>query len=148
MKLDFLQRLPFGAGRVTHRIVSDAAAGPERTAAEAMLKRVLADLPEVLVAAVIGLSSGQPLASYTTSRDANVTKICGYNAEVVRQTKQALHALRLPNEQIDDILITLSGQLHLLRPLPGGRQLLYLAVDSRDTNLALARAVIRACAGE
>jgi len=147
MKLDFLQRLPFGAGRATHRIVPVGAAGPELTAAEAMLQRVLTDLPEVLVAAVVQLASGQALATYATAREFNLPKVCEHNAEVIRQTQQALKALQLPEEQIEDVLITLSGQLHLLRLLPSGRQLLYVVVDSHDTNLALARAVMQACAG-
>ncbi|PJJ53235.1 hypothetical protein [Hymenobacter chitinivorans] len=146
MKLDFFSRLPFASSGATHQIISSAA-GPERAAAEAILRQLLTDLPELLIGAVVQLGSGQALASYATSRDFNLSKVCGYNAEVVRQTQQLLQALRLTDEHIEDILITLSGQLHLLRLLPDGQRLLYVVVDCRDTNLALARAVMRACVG-
>lgn len=146
MKIDFFSRLPFGSNGATHKVVSSAT-GSERAAAEATLQQVLASLPELLIGAVIHLASGQPLASYSTSREFNLTKVCSYNAEVVRQTRKSLLALQLADEQIEDILITLSGQLHLLRLLPDGERLLYVVVDCRDTNLALARAVMCACVG-
>lgn len=146
MKIDFFSRLPFGSSSATHKVISNAA-GPERTAAEATLQQVLASLPELLIGAVVHLASGQPLASYSTSREFNLNKVCSYNAEVVRQTHKSLLVLQLADEQIEDILITLSGQLHLLRVMPDGERLLYVVVDCRDTNLALARAVMRACVG-
>ncbi|UOQ53717.1 hypothetical protein [Hymenobacter cellulosivorans] len=144
MKIDFFSRLPFAGAGATHKVIANGA-GPERGAAEAILQQLLADLPELLIGAVVHLASGQALASYSTSRDFNLGKVCGYNAEVVRQTHQLLRALQLADEQIEDILITLRGQLHLLRLLPDGQRLLYVVVDCHDTNLALARAVMRAC---
>ena len=42
------------------------------------------------------------------------------------------------------MLVTLGTQWHVLRLLPGQRQFVHLMVSQRDTNLALAREVLRA----
>jgi CheY-like chemotaxis protein len=61
------------------------------------------------------------------------------NAAVVRATRRAIAALRLDDE-IEDILITLGGQYQLIRPLRSRPGLfLYLALERRCSNLALAR---------
>jgi hypothetical protein len=52
-------------------------------------------------------------------------------------------ALKLQGERIDDILITLTNQLHLLNLSEDGKKFIYLAVNSRETNLAIARDVCR-----
>lgn len=144
MAINFLQHLSFGSGGSTHKVVSTAT-GAEREAAERVLNQVLTELPDMLGAAVIQVPSGRALATYTTSREFNVAKTAAYQAEVVKQKRQALAALQLPDEHIEDVVITLSNQMHLLRLFADGEWLLYVAVDCRDTNLALARAVMQAC---
>ncbi|UOQ78799.1 hypothetical protein MUN84_09825 [Hymenobacter sp. 5516J-16] len=135
------------AGPAVNKVVS-AAAGAEKVSAERIIHHLLAGLPELLGAAVVEVESGQALASYTTSREFNLSKVVGFNAEVVRQQGRALAALQLgPEEQLEEILITLHSQLHLLRLLPDGRRFLYVAVDCRDTNLGIAREVMRTCEG-
>ncbi|OON68399.1 hypothetical protein B0919_14575 [Hymenobacter sp. CRA2] len=121
------------------------AATAERTAAEQVLHRVLAGLPELLAAAVVRIADGQVLASYTTARELNPDKVAAFNAEVVKQQRQALAALQQTDEALEDILITLRTQFHLLRVLADGRRVLYVAVDCRDTNLGIAREVLRTC---
>lgn len=61
------------------------------------------------------------------------------NAAVVRSKRRAMAALRLDDE-IEDILVTLGGQYHLIRPLRSRPGLfLYLALERSRSNLALAR---------
>ncbi|MFC8247995.1 hypothetical protein [Streptomyces chartreusis] len=62
------------------------------------------------------------------------------NTEVVRAKQRTLKSLGLQDE-IEDILITLSRQYHLIRPLARSRGtlFLYLALDRGRSNLALAR---------
>lgn len=146
MQLPFLNRLQGLTGPVVNKIVSPLAAGPEREAAERILQHVLTGLPELVAAAIVQESSGHALATYTTAREFNVSKVIGHNAEVIRQQRQALLALQLPaEEQLEEVLITLQTQLHLLRLLPDGRRFLYVVVDCRDTNLGIAREVMRTC---
>jgi hypothetical protein len=145
MPIPFLQRLQGLAGPAVNKVVSSGS-GPEKDAAERIIQQVLAGLPELLGAAVVQLTSGQALAQYTSSREFNLSKVLGYNTEVVRQQQKALAALQLgPDEQLEEILITLTTQLHLLRLLPDGQRFLYVAVDCRDTNLGIAREVMRTC---
>jgi hypothetical protein len=67
------------------------------------------------------------------------------NTEVVRAKLRAISALSI-SETIEDILITLDTQYHLIRLLQrrGGPVLfLYLALDKNRANLALARHKLR-----
>ena len=69
------------------------------------------------------------------------------NSNVVRAKLRTMEALGL-KENIEDILITLTNQLHLIRLVNDGKKFIYLVVSSRDTNLAIAREVVRAYAEE
>lgn len=61
------------------------------------------------------------------------------NSEVIKSKRRVAGALKL-NDQIEDILITLGKQYHLLRPLERNQKLfLYLALDRGRANLAMAR---------
>lgn len=59
------------------------------------------------------------------------------NTEVVRAKKKIRDKLGL-RDRIEDILITLSGQYHLIR-MVGTTMFLYLVLDRSKSNLALAR---------
>jgi len=61
----------------------------------------------------------------------------------VKQKQKAMAALKLTDETIEDILISLSSQIHLLKLNKQGNKFIYLVVSSRDTNLAIAREVLR-----
>jgi hypothetical protein len=64
------------------------------------------------------------------------------NTEVIRAKMRTVEALRL-DDTIEDILITLTKQYHLIRLLRGPRNgqglFLYLVLDRDRANLALAR---------
>jgi CRP-like cAMP-binding protein len=83
------------------------------------------------------------LASHTNSPTVNPETAAAYNTEVVKQKQKAMSALKLQGEKIDDILITLSNQLHLINLSDDGKKFIYLVVNSRETNLAIARDVCR-----
>lgn len=61
------------------------------------------------------------------------------NTEVVRAKRKTMSNLAL-RDAIDDVLITLTKQYHLLRPLKGRPTLFfYVALDRSKANLAMAR---------
>lgn len=61
------------------------------------------------------------------------------NTEVVRSKRKTMKALNM-NDQIEDMLITLGRQYHLIRPLSSNDALfIYLVLDKSKANLAMAR---------
>ncbi|WP_421877109.1 roadblock/LC7 domain-containing protein [Marinoscillum sp.] len=64
-----------------------------------------------------------------------------YNVEVVKSKLKAIEALGL-KDSIDDILITLDTQYHLINCTEKGTHMIYLAADKKKANLALLRAVV------
>jgi hypothetical protein len=61
------------------------------------------------------------------------------NTEVVRAKRKTMKALNL-KDNIEDILITLHGQYHLIRPLSSNDALfIYLVLDKQRGNLAMSR---------
>jgi len=111
-----------------------------------IVQDILTELPTLLAVAVVETESGMPLASHSNIADFDIETAAAYNTEVVKAKLKALSALKL-NQSLQDILLTLTDQFHLLRLSPDGGMFVYLAVNSRDTNLAQARMVMRASAG-
>lgn len=115
-----------------------------RAEAEVLVRNVVRELPNFLTVAVVDSATGQILAGQWAGHSGGAVEVAAANAEIVRQTRQAIEALALaPAEQLEDILVTLSRQLHLLQVLSQHGWLLYLAIRTQDTNLALARTVLR-----
>lgn len=115
----------------------------ENSPAGKVVQGVIADLPGLVAVAVVDVTSGMSLASHSNSPAINPDTAAAYNTEVVKQKQKAMSALKLNGEKIDDILISLSNQLHLLKLTDAGNKFIYLVVNSRDTNLAIAREVLR-----
>jgi CRP-like cAMP-binding protein len=113
------------------------------TPAGQAVQNIINDLPGLLAIAVVDISSGMCLASHSNS-GINPETAAAYNTEVVKQKLKAMSALKLQGETIDDILITLTNQLHLIKLVADSKKFIYLVVNSRDTNLAIAREVLRA----
>ena len=112
------------------------------------LQNILDELPQLVAVAIVEVSSGMCLASHTNNPAINPETAAAYNTEVVKQKQKAMTALKLTGETIQDILITLSNQIHLLKLNDNGTKFIYLVVNSRDTNLAIAREVLRTHASQ
>jgi hypothetical protein len=73
------------------------------------------------------------------------------NTEVIRAKMRTMEALRL-NDSIEDILITLAKQYHIIRLLKNNdgtqNMFLYLVLDRSKANLALARHNLKRIEGE
>lgn len=92
-------------------------------------------------AAVVDYGSGMALGALGGAKDLDLQIAAAGNTEVVRAKMRTMDSLGL-KDTIEDILITLGTQYHLIRPLSGrgGQGLfLYLALDRSRANLALAR---------
>jgi hypothetical protein len=115
-----------------------------RAQAEELVQRVVQELPAFISVAVVEAATGRILAGRWAGHSGGAVEVAAADAEVVRQTRQCLAALQLADdEQVNDVLITLRQQLHLLRVLPQSDWLLCLAMPTQDTNPALVRAVMQ-----
>ncbi|MEU4573234.1 hypothetical protein ACBI99_00875 [Nonomuraea sp. ATR24] len=97
-------------------------------------------------AAIVDHGSGMALGTLGGSKDLDLQVAAAGNTEVVKAKLRTMDSLGL-KDAIEDILISLSGQYHIIRPLTGrgGKGLfLYLALDRSRANLALARHQLRA----
>jgi hypothetical protein len=95
--------------------------------------------------ALVDYTSGMALGTLGTSKELDLSIAAAGNTEVVRAKMRTIEMLKL-NDAIDDILITLDKQYHLIRPLTGrgGQGLfLYLALVKTRANLAMARHQLR-----
>jgi hypothetical protein len=95
-----------------------------------------------IASGVIDWESGMALGMKTNG-NFDIELACAGNAEVIKAKMATMNSLNLDDE-ISDILITLSSQIHVISMVPGHSELaVYLALDSSKANLALARAAVR-----
>ena len=98
-----------------------------------------------VAAAVVDQTSGMTLGTAGGGRDLDVTVAAAANTEVLRAKLRTMDMLGI-REHIEDILVTLDTQYHLLRPVTGrnGQGLfIYLVLRRDNANLAMARHKLR-----
>ena len=100
---------------------------------------MLMELDGVLGVCIVDSNSGMMLGTAGGTAGLNLEVAAAGNTEVVRAKRKTMRSLGL-NDPIEDILITLSRQYHLLRPLRSNDALfIYVALDRSRANLAMAR---------
>lgn len=89
-----------------------------------------------LCTALVDGSSGMCMGTAGSGIDMELA--AASNTDVVRAKLKAINLLNL-NDNIDDILITLGRQYHIIRPFGTSETFFYLVLDKNRANLALAR---------
>lgn len=114
---------------------------------DAVLKEAMT-LEGAIGAALVDYGSGMTLGEISASKELDLTVAAAGNTEVVRAKMRTMDLLKM-NDSIEDILISLGRQYHLIRPLTsrsGNGLFIYLALDRARANLALARHQLRTLA--
>ena len=100
--------------------------------------KIEGDVNGVIATAAVDLESGMTLAAKTNRPEFDLAAASAYNSELVKQKMKIMKTLNL-KATLEDMLITLSDQFHLIKFLPGGTSFLYLAAERSATNLAILR---------
>jgi hypothetical protein len=126
---------------VNWRRIASMCGGNGRMNIETALKEAM-NIEGALGAALVDWESGMPLGTLGGGKYLDLELAAAGNTEVVRAKMRTMASLDL-NDTIEDILITLGKQYHLVRLMAnahGAHNLfLYLALDRSKANLALAR---------
>ncbi|AEW85482.1 hypothetical protein HUE46_09515 [Flavobacterium columnare] len=99
------------------------------------------NVPGFLAVAVAEVKSG--ISYYTLSAEPNFDPelASAYNLEVVKAKLNAIEALGL-GETIEDIMINLKSQIHIIDISENNEYFIYLAVDSTKANLGMTKALL------
>jgi hypothetical protein len=108
---------------------------------DAALKEAM-DIEGAIGVALVDWESGLCLGTQGGGKVLDLNLAAAGNTDVVRAEMRTMESLHL-NDTIEDVLITLDKQYHLLRllknPQNGSGLFLYLVLDRSRANLALAR---------
>lgn len=106
----------------------------------------LIELAGARSAALVDSSTGMVLGHAGSDSDLEITAAA--NTEVVRAQLKSIGTIG-STDSIDDIIITLSTQYDIIRPLAVNPSIfLFLAMDKSKSNLALARYKAAECEGQ
>ena len=106
-----------------------------------MIAKIEGDVNGVIATAAVDLESGMTLAAKSNKSEFDLTVASAYNSELVKQKMKIMRALNL-KDGLEDMLLTLSSQFHLIKFLPGGTSFLYLAAEKAGTNLGILRTAV------
>ncbi len=107
---------------------------------EAVLDAVADNLNGFIGASVVDMETGMALATRSRHPDFDLDVASAYNSEMVKAKLNTMRVLNI-HSGLEDMLITLGDQLHLIRLLGAGT-FVYVAVDRAGTNLALLRSSV------
>ncbi len=112
---------------------------------EVSLKEAMTSIEGALGVALVDYASGMALGTLGGGKDLDLMVAAAGNTDVIRAKVRTMEMLGLKDE-IEDLLITLGNQYHLIRLLQNrgaGGLFLYLVLHKGNSNLAMARHQLR-----
>ena len=112
-----------------------------------LVNKVKRDIPGYIGLSVASISTGESLISHSVDSNFDPALASAYNTEIINAKRSAMKALGL-KEDLLDIHFNLQSQIHLINLTPSGDYFIYLAVRSKDSNLALTRTLLNRYKGD
>ncbi len=103
----------------------------------------LKEIAGFLGGCLVDSDSGLMLASEGGGKSIDLDIAAAANTEVVKAKLTAMEALGLGDDAIEDILITLGTQVHLIRPLVKNPSIFLYAALDKKSNLGMARIKVK-----
>lgn len=97
------------------------------------------NVPGFIAVSVAEIASGMSYYSQSVVADFDPELASAYNLEVVKAKMNAIKALNLQGQVVDNIMITLSSQMHIIDVSENQQYFIYLAVDSTKANLGMTK---------
>ena len=117
----------------------------EQKALEVM-EKIESEVSGFIAASLVDLESGLTLAVKSNRPEFDLSVASAYNSEMVKMKMKTMKSLGL-KATLEDMLLTLSDQIHLIK-LISPKTFLYLAADKSSTNLAIVRSAVSKHVGE
>lgn len=100
------------------------------------------NVPGFIAVSVAEIKSGMSYYSLSVVSDFDPELASAFNLEVVKAKMNAIHALHLEGQAVDNIMITLTSQIHIIDVSDNGEYFIYLAVDSTKANLGMTKSIL------
>lgn len=100
------------------------------------------NVPGFIAVSVAEIKSGMSYHSQSVVADFDPELASAYNLEVVKAKMNAIKALSLEGQTIDNVMITLTSQIHIIDVSDSGDYFIYLAVDSTKANLGMTKSIL------
>jgi hypothetical protein len=100
------------------------------------------NVPGFIAVSVAEIKSGMSYYSQSALSDFDPELASAFNLEVVKAKMNAIKALNLTGQAVDNVMITLTSQIHILDVSDNGEYFIYLAVDSTKANLGMTKSIL------
>jgi hypothetical protein len=100
------------------------------------------NVPGFIAVSVAEIKSGMSYYSQSVLSDFDPELASAFNLEVVKAKMNAIKALNLTGQAIDNVMITLTSQIHIIDVSDNGEYFIYLAVDSTRANLGMTKSIL------
>ncbi len=108
---------------------------------EDILKYAEAEISGLKAISIVETEAGFSHGSLNLDERFDIEAASAYNAAVLQAKVRAKEAMGMKNETISIIIIELSNQTHVIRPIKDNRYLIYAAAD-KSSNLGIIRNVM------